>query len=407
MSETITQTEQQTQTTDNTQPQDNSAAIASALWGDAASVATEQTQAPTPNKQPETASTVTTTAEEEPEVISVDEWIKREFQYDNIDTFKNDWQEARKSKEQPKADEFKWANDESKRLAALINEGKRDELRKVLNQQADLERLENYDVTDVAQASEIIKTNLQFKYKDLDPKQIDRLYARQYSIPEKPVQQLDQTDDEYAQDVASWQRQVQEKEQDIMIDAKIAKPELGNYKSQIVFPDIPKASDARQQGPTQEDLAAQQAFRDQFVQKLGTEYRNFNGYNTVAKDGEVELPINYSLNDDEKLAFNPTIQKAVDDIQGFLDKDLGWWNNETNSFNINKMQEDLYLLMNRDKVFSKFAGEAAAQRFVHHQKISNNIKLNGVNNQMDIPTGQVLDAKAVNQKVAENIWAIN
>lgn len=406
MSETLTQTDQQTQTTDN------SAAIAGALWGEP--VATQQAAVPdqattdTTQQNTDAAAATTDTAQtvDEPEVISPEEWLKREFEYENLDTFKNEWSELRKLKEQPpKAEEIKWANDESKRIAALVNEGKYDELRRVLNQQADLARLENYDVSDVAQAAEIIKANLQFKYKDLDPKQIDRLYARQYAMPEKPEQGIDQTDDDYAQEVAQWQRQVQEKEQDIMIDAKIAKPELGNYKSQIVFPDIPKANDAGQPGPTQEDLAAQQAFRDQFVQKLGTDYRNFKGYSTVAKDGEVELPISYSLNDDEKLAFNPTIQKAVDNIQDFLDNDLGWWNDQTKSFNINKMQEDLYLLMNKDKVFSKIAGESAAQRYVHHQKISNNVKLTGVNNQMDIPTGQVLDEKAKQQKVAETIWS--
>jgi hypothetical protein len=68
------------------------------------------------------------------------------------------------------------------------------------------------------------------------------------------------------------------------------------------------------------------------------------------------------------------------------------------------MQEDLYLLLNREKVFSKFAGEGAAQRFQHHLKETNNIKLTGVNNQTNIPTGQVLDEKARNQKVAETIW---
>jgi hypothetical protein len=409
MSDTLTQTEQQTQTTE-TQPQDNSAAIANAIWGEPAAVVqpkVEEQAAATTTQ----AEGVTTTAvkEEETEYLSVDDWVKRQFEYDNLDTFKNEWAELRTLKEQQQTaaavEEPKWANEESKQAYELLREGKRDDVRRILNQQAELERLEKFDITDAAQAAEIIKANLQFKYKDLDPKQIDRLYSRQYELPAKPQQDL-QTDEEYAQEIAQWQRQVQDKEMDIMIDAKIAQPELANYKKQIVFPDIPKANNAGQQlGPTQEDLAAQKAYRDDFVQKLGTEYRNFKGYNTIAKDGEVELPISYSLNDDEKLAFNATVQKAVDNIQGFLDNDLGWWDAKNNSFNINKMQEDLYLLLNKDKVISKFAGEAAAQRFQHHLKITNNIKLEGVNSQTNIPTGQVLDEKARNQKVAESVWS--
>ncbi len=118
------------------------------------------------------------------------------------------------------------------------------------------------------------------------------------------------------------------------------------------------------------------------------------------------MPISYSLNDDEKLAFNATVQKAVTNITDFLDKDLGWWDEQAKSFNINKMQEDLYLLLNKERVFSKMAGEAAAQRFQHHLKSSNNINLKGVNTQMDIPTGPVLDEKAKQKQLADTVWGI-
>jgi hypothetical protein len=406
MSETLTQTETHVQPTEPVQPQDNSAAIASAVWGETTPVQEEKKDTPpVESTQPAAEATTTTPAEEIlDEDVFLDSYFKKEFGIDAA-AAKSEWEALRKLKETPPAQqEPQWANEESKKIYELVKEGKREELRRALNEQAELDRLEKYDITDANQAAEIIKANLQFKYKDLDPKQIDRLYSRQYALPEKP--DLDESDPDYEQEMAQWQRQVQEKEMDIMIDAKIAQPELANYKKQIVFPDIPKANEpAGQQGPSQEDLAAQQAFRNDFIQKLGTEYRNFQGYNAIAKDGEVELPISYSLNDDEKLAFNATVQEAVDDIQGFLDNKLGWWNDETKSFNINKMQADLYLLLNRDKVFSKFAGEAAAQRFQHHLKTSNNINLKGVSPQLDIPAGQVLDEKAKNQKVAETIWS--
>ncbi len=405
MSETTTQTETQTTTVENQQPQDNSAAIANAIWGETPVVPIKEQPVVATNAEAATTNTAsTTTTVEEPEVISPEDWLKREFEYDNLETFKNEWKRLREQPV-PKAEEtHEWANEESKKFYEYLKGDKRDEVRRILNQQAELEKLEKYDIVDASQAAEIIKANLQFKYKDLDPKQIDRLFTRQYSMPPEP-RQVDQTEDEYAQDIAEWKKQVQEKEQDMMIDAKIAKPELANYKSQIVLPDIPKTNDAGQQGPSQEDLAAQQALHNSFVQKLGTDYVNFKGYNTIAKDGEVELPISYGINDDEKLAFNATVQKAVGNINEFLDNDLGWWDKQSNSFNINKMQEDLYLLKNRDKIFQKIAGESAAQRFQHHLKASNNIKLEGVNTQTTIPvSGQPLDAKAANQKLAEAAW---
>lgn len=404
MSETTTQTEQ-AQATETNQPQDNFAAIANAMWNDAPVVPQQQQPA---QQQAPAAATEAPAAEAQEEVLDINEWIKREIGVDSVDAFKNEWGELRKLKEQPpKPQEHEWANEESKKFFEYLKGDKRDEVRRILNQQAELEKLEKYEITDVAQASEIIKANLQHKYKDLDAKQIERLYTRQYSLPSEPRQGMDQNDEDYAQDVAEWKRQVQEKEQDIIIDARIAKPELANYKSQIVLPDIPNnATTQQQQGPSQEDLAAQQAMQG-FVQKLGTDYRNFKGYSTIAKDGEVELPINYGLNDDEKLSFNPTVQKAIGDINTFLDNDLGWWDKASNSFNVNKIQEDLYLLLNKEKVLSKMAGEAAAQRFQHHLKVSNNIKLEGVNTQTTIPvSGQGLDAKAKNQQLAESVWSI-
>lgn len=410
MSDTLTQTstdQQTTQTTDTTQAQ-NGNILGDALWNETPIQQQTQQQTSPPADTTQNNQQQATTTDPDAEVMDINDWIKKEFEIESVDGFKNQWNELRKLKEQPtqqQPQEIKWANDESKRFFDLLKEGKEDDIYSYLNQKKQIERLEKYDISDVSQASEIIKANLQFKYKDLDAKQIDRLYQRQYALPEKPQQNLE-SEEEYAQVLANWQRQVQDREQDIMIDAKIAKPELANYKSQIVLPDIPALTNNGQQGPTQEDLAAQDAYRNSFVQKLETDYRNFKGYNTIAKDGAVELPISYSLNDDEKLAFNATVQKAATNINDFLDKDLGWWNDQTKSFNINKMQEDLYLLLNKEKVFSKLAGDSAAKRYEHHLKTSNNINLKGVNNQLDIPTGPVLDEKARQKQMADTLWGI-
>jgi hypothetical protein len=38
--------------------------------------------------------------------------------------------------------------------------------------------------------------------------------------------------------------------------------------------------------------------------------------------------------------------------------------------------------------------------------VSNNIKLNGVNNKMDIPTGEVVNEDAKQKQMADTIWGI-
>lgn len=387
-----------TTTENNTQQPSIHQMLGDSLWGvkTPAAPVVVQEQAPVVAQQESApAATTTATTEVEPEVISPEEWLKREFQYENLDTFRTEWSELRKLKEQPRTEEFRWANDESKRLAALINEGKRDELRRALNQQADLERLEGYDVSDVNQATEIIKANLQFKYKDLSPQEINRLYTRQYSIPEKPVRDMDQTDDDYAQEVASWQRQVQEKEMDIMIEAKMAKPELANYKSQIVLPDIPQPQ-VQQTGPSQEDLAAMEAGRLAYLKAVESEYQKFSGFTVTAKDGDVQLPISYTIAPEENVASRQLLENFNTD-SFFNDR----WFDEKGSPRVTAIQEDLYLLQNRDRIFQKIANEAVAQATLNRLKVQNNIKVDGVTT--TAPVAQE-HPKSVNEQLAEAVW---
>lgn len=401
MSEVATAVQEQQEPQDQqiVQPDINQV-LAQNLWGGIEAPKTEE-KAPETAAQAEAAAIVPDPAVVDEDVF-LNTYFQREFGSDPV-AAKAEWESLRKLKETaPVVPEPEYANEESKRIHQLIKEGKIDDVYVFLDQQKKIDRLAGYDLSNVQQASEIIKTNLAFKHPELKPEQIERLYARQYTFPEQPRQGLDQTDDEYTEVLDVWKKQVQEKEQDMIIDATLAKPELLKQKNQIVLPDIQSAPIPNAQA-SQEDLAAQEAFRNGFIQKLNADYKNFNGYNVTAKDGEVELPISYTINDDEKLAFNATVQKAVDNINTFLDNDLKWWNEETKSFNINKMQEDLYLLMNRDKIHQKIANEASAKRFDHHLKLQNNIKLNGVN--QEIAPAQV-SAKTESQIVAENIWKL-
>src|SRR5690242_7050910 len=141
MSETLTQTstdQQTTQTTDTTQTQ-NVNVLGDALWNEAP---VQQTQQTTPadtaqnNQQQATTTTTTTTTDTDAEVMDINDWIKKEFEIENVDGFKNQWNELRKLKEQSaqqQPQEIKWANDESKRFFDLLKEGKEDDVYSYLN----------------------------------------------------------------------------------------------------------------------------------------------------------------------------------------------------------------------------------------------------------------------------------
>jgi hypothetical protein len=327
--------------------------------------------------------------EEQDEFISADEYFKREYGLE-ANEFRSKWDELNKPKEAVAPQEQKWVYDDSKE----------EEIYNYIDQKRRLDRLEKYDVTDANQAAEIIRTNLQFKYKDLKPTEIDRLFNRQYSVPPEPQQTDIQTDEEYAAVRLQWQQQVQEKQQDMIIDAKLAKPELSKFKSEIVQPDIQKPQ-VQQAGPTPEELAAIDAARKAYVGAVESKYQNFKGYNITAKDGDVQLPVSYNISPEELTASKQTLENL--DVNEFLGPR---WFDGNNNPHVNLIQEDLYLLQNRDKVFQKIANEAVAQMKAHLIKIQNNINLKGVNPTLG-PTSPTQQAP-VNEShaLAEKIWSM-
>jgi hypothetical protein len=354
-----------------------------------------QQQAASAETQQQPTETQTQVAPEE-EVIGLDEWFQREYGMAHND-FKAKWEiYSKQPGVQPAQQDIQWANDDSKKFFEYLKEGKEDDIYNFLNQKKQLERLEKYDIADANQAAEILKANLQFKYKDvLSPQEIDRQFAKQYSLPAKPAQQLDQTDEEYAATVESWQQQVQEKQMDMIIEAKLAKPELSKLKSQIVLPDIQKPQ--VQQGPTPEQL---EAGRKSYLSALEQGYQNFKGYSVQAKDGDVPLQIDYTISPDELNASKQTLEDF--NINDFFDQR---WFKDGNP-NINQIQEDLYLLNNRDKIFQTIAKGAAVQRFQHHLKSQNNINLQSVNQTMGPTQASQAAPKNESQAVAERIWSL-
>lgn len=327
--------------------------------------------------------------EEQDEFISADEYFKREYGLE-VNEFRSKWDELNKPKEPETPQEQKWVYDDSKE----------EEIFNYINQKRQLDRLEKYDITDANQAAEIIRANLQFKYKDLQPTEIDRLFNRQYSIPTKPEQTIDQDGDEYAEIVAQWQRQVQEKQQDMIIDAKLAKPELSKFKSEIVLPDIQKPQ-VQQAGPTQEELAAIEAGRKAYLGAVESKYQGFKGYNVTAKDGDVQLPVSYNISPEELTTSKQILENL--DVNEFLGPR---WFDGNNNPHVNLIQEDLYLLQNREKVFQKIANEAAAQMKAHLIKTQNNINLKGVNPTLG-PTSPTQQAPMnESQALAERIWSM-
>lgn len=392
--------EQVTQTTP-----DVSQIMADSLWGmdntpyqnvEVTPAAAETTMANTEQQQP-AAETQAASADE---ILDEDDFIRRVTGGLGMDEFKSKWEQFNKPQETQTAQEIQWANEDSKRFFDYLKEGKEDDVYNFLNQKKQLEKLEKYDVADATQAGEILRANLQFKYKDtLTPQEIDRLYNKQYSMPSKPAQTLDQTDEEYAGTVQAWEDQVKERQMDMIIEAKMTKPELSKLRSQIVLPDIQKQ--VAQQGPTQEELADFEAKRNAYLGAIENGYQNFKGFTVTAKDGEVQMPISYSVSPEEVTASKQTLSDFnVNEFFGSR------WFDDKGTPNVTLMQEDLYLLANREKIFNKIATEAFTQMKAHLIKTQNNINLKGVNPTLGPTQPSQQAPKNDSQLVADRIWSM-
>lgn len=159
------------------------------------------------------------------------------FGYENPDAAIKEIEELREFKSKPPVQEQQYENEESKKLHQLFLAGKIEDAVEIITTQKRIEFLTSAEVTD-ANADDIIKLNMQLKYKDagLTPKEIDYKYNKQYSLPKEPV--LDVDDSESVAAHNEWKEKVEDINTGKIIDAKAAKIDLQSAKTKLVLPNI-------------------------------------------------------------------------------------------------------------------------------------------------------------------------
>jgi len=296
------------------------------------------------------------------QLFDSNQFIKERFGYDSVEQAE---QEFKKLKEQPS---FEFKDDVSKSLFDAIKEGKADDVYEILNQQKRLEKLTNSELTPDL-AAEIVKTNIKNKYKDLSADDVELLFYDQHFVPLKPEQGYDESDEDYAGKVKTWQSQVDYAERKLMIEAKVIRPELEKLKSEIKLPDI--YNEAGREAESQEEFEIMQQARSIYEKTLDSDFQSFNGFNVSVKDEDVEIPISFNVGEDERLAMKNDLMDF--DSDSYLENR---WFFKDGKPNIPQIMADKYLLENREKIFSKIANEAASQRVLAHIKRNGNININ-------------------------------
>ncbi len=333
-----------------------------------------------------------TKVEEQPaptQSFDTNQFVKERFGYDSVEQAE---QEFKKLKEQPS---FEFKDNVSKSLFDAIKEGKADEVYEILNQQKRLEKLTTSELTPDL-AAEIVKTNIKNKYKDLDQGEVDLLFYDQFFVPLKPEQGYDESDEDYAGKVKTWQSQVDYADKKLMIEAKVIRPELEKLKSEIKLPDI--YNEAGMEAESQAEFEMSQKARSIYEKTLDSEFQSFNGFNVTVKDEDVEIPISFNLGEDEKLAMKNSLTDFDSDSY-FGER----WFAEDGKPKVQQIMADKYLLENYTKILQKVANEAASQKMLSHLKKNGNININ----QTPTPQGTTpsLNTTAEQERLAN--WAFS
>jgi hypothetical protein len=137
----------------------------------------------------------------------------------------------------PPTPEYEFENEDSAKLFKAWQAGKKAEVFNYLRQEQEIETLINKDVNKDT-AADIVKLGMQLKYKDLTPDEINYKFNRQFAIPPKPVHLDTEEVEDYQQRLSAWEAISADKTMELVIEAKLAKPELQNSKSKLVFPEI-------------------------------------------------------------------------------------------------------------------------------------------------------------------------
>lgn len=374
-------------------------------WSETPDLANNVTQQQ-PDQEATTTSSPDTQEEYEEEIVDADEWLKTQFGWDNADAAKAEIDELRKLREGASSQaEIEFANEQSAKFFKLLQEGKEDDLYSFLENKKKFDRLSSITDLDTRSAAEIIKLNMQQKYKDLTPAEIEYKFNKQFAVPAKPNQGEMETDDEYQERLQSWEAKAKDIETEMFIEAKLAKPELEKFKNELVLPDIQFESESQSYQPTQEELEATEALMNQFKESAKAALSSFDGFSVSVKDEEVEIPLSYAVSDEEKTAVASQLERFADanfDANVVLAE--RWLKDDGKGgyqLNTNQIIRDLTLLQSDGKMNQKFVNDAASKRLTEYIKKTSNVS---VTSQTAQSTFNPSSSKSELDKQIEYIW---
>lgn len=323
-------------------------------------------QGTTTNDSPQEAKpTEEAPAAEAPKEEDPKAWYEA-FGYESEDAAKAEIETLRSLKEkEPTPAEIAFANEQSKRLFEAIKEGKEDEVFQILDQKRKL------SAVDTMPAAEALRLHLQMANRHFSPEDVQDVMEERYALPSRPVQELHESDEDFAGRESAYQSVVQKVERKMAREAVEAREALKKINQELVLPEInrPAAQDPTTPAQSSEEV---KRLRDAYLQTMEREFPKFTGYQVTYKDEEVEIPVSFVVDETERAAYKERLSNF--NVDEFV---LSQWFNPDGTPNVVKFAQDVYDMENRERIMQKLVNEAVNQRLKHERKKSANINVSG------------------------------
>lgn len=305
---------------------------------------------------------------EEKQEPNFNEFVKQTFGFEDVESVKSVLDEYKKLQETPKTEnEIKFANEESQKFFEYLKEGKEDEVVSFLNEKKRIEKLLTSDVT-ADTAADIVKLAMQKKYPELTQDEVDFQFKKKFSMPKEPVQGEMELIEDFELRKQEWQELVNERNRELVIEAKLSKPEIEKYKTELALPDLPNAKPQEEKGqPNAEEL---QKVRQQYLDALKPE-AIFDGFNFNYESEDAKFDVSFGVSPEEKAQVKTQLENL--DVDQFF---ASRWFDETGTPKVSQISADIYLLENRDKVLQKFVNDSASKALAQYIQKTSNIQVN-------------------------------
>jgi hypothetical protein len=298
------------------------------------------------DQQPATAGTLV--AQATPDYFTP---FKEKFGYNTAEDAFKEIEELRQFKAQPtQAPSYEFENEESKKLFEAWVGGKKDEVLNYLTNDARISSTLAKEVTPDT-AEDLVKLAMGLEYKNLSADEINYRFKKQFGIPSKPARGADEEQEDYDKRVEAWAEIKADKQMELMIEAKMAKPKIEGAKQNFKLPEIEQ----------QVDEAYIQYRKDlENDQKLAAE--TAEAYKLFTPES-IKTQVDFK-NDANKVAFSFQYQPDAESFSksvGMVDDINKFWGNYINQDGTpdrKKFLEDIHFASNRVSIISEAIKQA-------------------------------------------------